>query len=79
MLRNASFYAVSVEHVDGQWSNSWEDFKLHKIDTDSLVLMGIACPDTADGRYYLQTNRESPFGRGVKSIYYNKSIEETDE
>lgn len=74
VVNNKSFYAVGVEKSSG-WTNGWDDFKHHEIDKNNIVLMGISCPETADGRYYLQTNKASPFGRGMGGIYYDDSLE----
>lgn len=73
VLNNRSFYAVGVKESNG-WTSGWKEFKDHEIDEENIVLMGIACPETADGRYYLQTNKASPFGRGMNGIHYNFSL-----
>lgn len=39
-----------------------------------IVVLGIDCPETAEGRYYLQTRKEEPFGRGKDGITFDPSL-----
>lgn len=45
-------------------------------DTDkgTLVNMGIDCPTTARGKYFLQTNSQAPYSLGESGIHYDASI-----
>lgn len=74
VVNDRSFLAVGTTRVTG-WTNGWQDFKDHKIDKKTTILMGIACPETADGQYYLQTNKGFPFGRGMRGIHFDDSLE----
>lgn len=35
-----------------------------------MVEMGINCPTNVSGNYYLQTNTEQPFAKGLEGITY---------
>lgn len=75
IVNASSLYAVAIKNSNG-WTSGWQEYKNHKIDIENIVPFGMACPETADGRFYLQTNKASPFGRGCDSIYYDSSLEE---
>lgn len=53
-------------------AKSWDDFKKGRIDESSIVNMGIDCPPTARGDYYLQTNGLRPFSKGIDGLRYEK-------
>lgn len=73
-----NFPAVSVENpddlVDILGASDWVKFMNHDINVKNIELMGIACPTTASGEFYLQTNNASFFGRELYGIYYNSSL-----
>lgn len=60
------FYAVSA--------NSWQDFINHtNIDYADIVRMGIDCPMTARGEYFLQTIDTPEMSRGIQGINYDEN------
>lgn len=62
------FYAINAD--------SWTSFKSVDIARDrEIVEMGINCPTNVSGNYYLQTNAEQPFAKGLEGItYQNEKI-----
>lgn len=50
---------------------NWDQFKEGKIDEDApIAFMGIDCQINAEGNYYLQTNGEQPFSKGMSGTQY---------
>lgn len=43
-------------------------------DEEDIVNMGIDCPATARGKYYLQTNSSAPYSLGTNGLRYDPSI-----
>lgn len=43
-------------------------------DGEEIVKMGIDCPMTARGKYYLQTNSSAPYALGMEGVHYDPSI-----
>lgn len=56
-LDASDFYATKI-HLDGTFSTNMAD----------IVPMGINCPPTARGNYYLRTDSKSPFSIGMNGI-----------
>lgn len=71
-----SFDAIALRNSPSLLSlPSWSKFKTNNFfDEGNTVRMGIACPATARGKYYLQTNREAPFGRSSSGIRFDSSV-----
>lgn len=59
---NTAFSAVAAA--------SWSSFTGQNVEASNVVNMGIDCPITASGNYYLQTNSQSPFSRDSNGIRY---------
>lgn len=52
---------------------SWDNFKTGACEQGAqLAYMGIDCPMDASGDYYLQTNGETPYNKGMAGIVYEK-------
>lgn len=60
--KNATFNAVAAD--------SWEEFKHVNPNTTKQAVMGVDVNVAATGDFYLQTNSESPFARGLRGISY---------
>ncbi|XP_046753188.1 lipase member H-like [Diprion similis] len=59
----------------GRACDSYSNFKDGSCDSNGTVVMGYATPNTASGKYYLQTNSFSPYGRGEEGATYESIIE----
>ncbi|XP_055376343.1 lipase member I [Condylostylus longicornis] len=73
------FWAESISNkfstkFEAVKSKSWNDFKTGKIlpeeDPNLVVYMGEDCPLNITGDYYLQTNGETPFAKGLSGTKY---------
>ncbi|KAG4068164.1 hypothetical protein HA402_001589 [Bradysia odoriphaga] len=77
--RSWRFWAESVAAKDTPTfhsvkSKSWSDFKKHRVDESYIIQMGLNCPENArPGDYYLQTNGDQPYSKGVSGITYEKN------
>jgi hypothetical protein len=50
---------------------SYDQFKDGKVDEDApMGFMGIDCPMNISGDYYLQTNGDEPYCKGISGISY---------
>ncbi|XP_076647999.1 pancreatic triacylglycerol lipase-like [Halictus rubicundus] len=69
--RSWTYYAESVLNPDGfmaiQCTSSGQ-FKTGKCNRANVVPMGYATPTTARGNFYLHTNSQSPFAKGLRGI-----------
>jgi len=61
LLNETAFLAVLAD--------SYSSFANGSV-SDTQVYMGYATPTTARGDFYLQTNRQAPFGRGAEGITF---------
>lgn len=74
--RSWFFWAESVARKDEKTfpafkCKSWDNFKEGRIEEGAEVAyMGIDCPMNASGDYYLQTNGETPFCKGMEGTAY---------
>lgn len=59
---NTAFTAVGAA--------SWSSFMAHNVNSSNVVNMGIDCPMTASGNYYLQTNSQPSYSLGSNGIQY---------
>lgn len=75
VVHHENFYAVASSNSNVLTIAGWDDFKNNKTDAKNIVLMGFSCPETARGSFYLQTNKASPFGRGMDGTHYDSSLE----
>lgn len=54
-------------------SKSWDQFKEGKIDEEApIAYMGIDCPTNVRGDYFLQTNGEEPYSKGMNGISFER-------
>ncbi|XP_046475615.1 phospholipase A1 member A-like isoform X1 [Neodiprion pinetum] len=75
-LRACFYYAESVRNESayvGQTCDSYRKFKKGSCDSNEVAVMGYATPTTASGKYYFQTNSDTPYGRGVQGTTYDSS------
>jgi len=76
--RSWRFWAESVKSKDHTTfqavkADSWKQFKEGSYDSRApVVSMGLNCPTDARGNYYLQTNGELPFSKGIAGTHYVK-------
>lgn len=54
--------------------NSWEEFKAGNCNSNNIIPMGLGAPCSATGKFYLQTNHQSPFGLGQAGLTYNETL-----
>ncbi|KAG5669190.1 hypothetical protein PVAND_017084 [Polypedilum vanderplanki] len=72
--RSWRYWAESVASKDGEQNfpavkcTSWSDFKTGRCDEDNFTYMGIACPTTVVGDYYLETNKAGPYAKGTAGM-----------
>ncbi|XP_076648060.1 uncharacterized protein LOC143356342 [Halictus rubicundus] len=75
--RSWMYYAESVLNPDGfmaiQCTGSWQ-FKTGTCNRANVVPMGYATPTTARGKFYLHTNSQSPFAKGLQGIYMENNV-----
>ncbi|XP_046743815.1 phospholipase A1-like [Diprion similis] len=72
-LRACFYYAESVRNETafiGRACDSNSAFKEGSCDSNDVVVMGYATPTTATGAYYLETNSDTPYGRGEEGATY---------
>lgn len=75
VINENNFQAIALSNEVSYNFLSWGRFKANAdLDYDNVVPMGIACPVTAEGDYYLQTNGTSPFGRSEDGITFDSTI-----
>ncbi|XP_076290287.1 pancreatic triacylglycerol lipase-like [Lasioglossum baleicum] len=69
--RSWRYYAESIQNPNGfmavQCSGS-SQFKSGECNRANVVPMGFAAPATARGKFYLHTNAQSPFAKGLQGI-----------
>lgn len=76
--RSWAYYAESVRSVKQKTFNcvkckSWNDFKnnsCEKVSDNFDAFMGIDADPRMSGDYFLQTNADEPFNRGVNGLTY---------
>lgn len=74
--RSWFYWAESIANKDKKSfpavkCKSWDHFKDGKCEQAAdIAYMGIDCPFDASGNYYLQTNGERPFSKGMTGITY---------
>ncbi|XP_076292178.1 pancreatic triacylglycerol lipase-like [Lasioglossum baleicum] len=69
--RSWRFYAESVCNPNGFMGIQCTDssqFDLGECNRVNVVPMGIATPSSARGKFYLHTNSQSPFAKGLQGI-----------
>ncbi|XP_078046332.1 lipase member H-B-like [Augochlora pura] len=72
--RCEEYMAEAARHSNdfiGVKCNSWDGFKAGKCDNNVTVPMGLTTPCSATGKFYLQTNSASPYGKGSAGIVYH--------
>ncbi|GBP60265.1 Vitellogenin-2 [Eumeta japonica] len=70
--RSRRFYAESVrtpEAFPASPADNYHKFKNNANPEQGIVYMGADCDTSAQGSYFLITNSQSPFGRGMDGIY----------
>ena len=85
--RSWHFYSESVRAVDQQTFRavlcaSWKDFienNCPENETMTQDYMGYYASDNLTGDYFLQTNQESPFNRGPRGMYYDESVDVSND
>lgn len=60
--KQSTFHAIAAR--------SWSRFKANDSNRTNIAYMGIDCSTDARGDYYLQTNSDPPYSRGINSIRY---------
>jgi hypothetical protein len=74
--RSWRFWAESVAFKDdksfpSRKCKTWENFKEGRYEQSApIVNMGIDCQSDATGDYFLQTNGETPFSKGMVGAAY---------
>lgn len=75
-----NFPAVSLKrNILGLGGSDYEEFVNDEINENDIVDMGFACPTSASGPYYLQTNAKSLYGKGIDGIKYEEQDDDGDE
>ncbi|KOB76724.1 Vitellogenin [Operophtera brumata] len=75
------FYAESVRNPEAfpaSPAESFHKFKENPTPEANMVYMGFNCDTSAQGSYFLTTNGQSPFGKGLEGIY-PKSKKKTND
>lgn len=72
--RSVFYYAESVESEPNSTFFAVAPKTWFSSDEGDIVNMGIDCPMTARGKYFLQTNSTAPYSLGLEGIHYNTSI-----
>ncbi|XP_072938872.1 inactive pancreatic lipase-related protein 1-like [Epargyreus clarus] len=70
--RSWQFYAESVRNPEAfpaSPADSYQKFRENPSPETGMVYMGLNCDLSARGSYYLTTNSETPFGKGMDGIY----------
>ncbi|XP_076290866.1 lipase member H-like [Lasioglossum baleicum] len=79
-IRSEKYMIEAATHPNAFLSKkcpSWYDFTLHrckKSDKFDVIPMGDSSPCSAAGKYYLQTNAESPFAKGLEGTVYRRNF-----
>ncbi|KAG5669189.1 hypothetical protein PVAND_017083 [Polypedilum vanderplanki] len=73
--RSWRYWAESVASKDSKMfaavkCASWDEFKKRRCDFDIVAYMGINCPTNTYGDFYLQTNKQNPFGKGMGGVKF---------
>jgi len=55
-------------------ADDYVDFKRGLVNREQKALMGIECSPDLSGHYYLQTNAELPFSRGINGTVYDATV-----
>lgn len=61
---------------------SWNDFIQNKCpenETDRQGFMGIDGASNLFGDFFLQTNQEQPFNRGPRGIFYDETVDDSND
>ncbi|KAJ2950132.1 hypothetical protein O0L34_g11480 [Tuta absoluta] len=70
--RSWRFYAESVRNPEAFPASpaaSYQKFLDNPTPETGMVYMGYNCDTSAEGSYYLTTNGQSPFGKGIDGLY----------
>ncbi|XP_061380918.1 inactive pancreatic lipase-related protein 1-like isoform X1 [Danaus plexippus] len=70
--RSWQFYAESIRNPEAfaaSPADSYHKFRENPSPEVGMVYMGANCDTSAQGSYYLTTNAEPPFGKGIDGIY----------
>ncbi|XP_049868423.1 inactive pancreatic lipase-related protein 1 isoform X2 [Pectinophora gossypiella] len=70
--RSWRFYAESVktpEAFPASPAESYGKFRENPTPESGMIYMGFNCDTSAEGSYYLTTNAQSPFGKGIDGLY----------
>ncbi|KAF9412373.1 hypothetical protein HW555_009118 [Spodoptera exigua] len=70
--RSWRFYAESVRNPEAfpaSPAESYHKFKENPNPEEGMVYMGYSCDNKAEGSYYLTTNSQTPFGKGMEGLY----------
>jgi len=54
-------------------ADDYTDFTRGRVDRSQIAMMGIECATNLSGHYYLQTNAQLPFARGINGTVYDPS------
>lgn len=81
------YFSESVESMDHKSfsavpCDSWENFQANNCpenQTSKQDYMGYYASNDITGDYFLQTNPDSPFYRGLIGMYYDESIGTTND
>lgn len=73
--RSWQYYAESVSSKNKNTflavsARNWSRFRASDTNSTNVINMGLRCPLGAHGDYFLQTNGEKPYSRGINGIRY---------
>ncbi|CAK1540636.1 unnamed protein product [Leptosia nina] len=74
--RSWRFYAESVRNPEAfpaSPADSYHKFRENPSPEVGMVYMGVNCDTSARGSFYLTTNSQSPFGKGMDGIHHKKN------
>ncbi|KAI8422635.1 hypothetical protein MSG28_006415 [Choristoneura fumiferana] len=77
--RSWRFFAESVrspEAFPASPAESYQKFRENPTPEVGMVYMGVDCDLSARGSYYLTTNSQTPFGKGMDGIYPKSKIQQ---
>ncbi|XP_035434073.1 inactive pancreatic lipase-related protein 1 isoform X2 [Spodoptera frugiperda] len=70
--RSWRFFAESVRNPEAfpaSPAESYHKFRENPNPEEGMVYMGYSCDNKAEGSYYLTTNSQTPFGKGMDGLY----------
>ncbi|XP_076648000.1 lipase member I-like isoform X1 [Halictus rubicundus] len=70
--------SIHPDHFPSVKCNSWNDFKVGHCDRNVTIPMGETASCEITGKFFLQTNPQKPYGRGLQGTFYDKSLVPND-